>query len=111
MSDPAAAVAQVVDAPEEQRFEAHLDGALAGFVTYHRRPGRLSLIHTEVDPAFEGRGVGGALITAAVAHARAEGLALLPFCPFARDWIARHPEHLDLVPAERREAFGLPADG
>lgn len=111
MPDPAAAVVEVADAPEEGRLEARIDGALAGFVTYRRRPGRLSLVHTEVDPAFEGRGVGGALIRAAVMQARAEDLVILPFCPFARDWLARHPEHLDLVPAERREAFGLPADG
>lgn len=111
MPDPATAIVEVTDVPEEERFEALIDGALAGFVTYHRRPGQLSLVHTEVDPAFEGRGVGGALIGAAVAQARAEGVALLPFCPFARDWLARHPEHLDLVPADRREEFGLPADG
>ena len=110
MADPPSTAVTVTDAPARERFEAHVDGDLAGFLTYHHRPEHLSLVHTEVDEAFEGRGVGGALVRAAVDRASAEGLDVLPFCPFAREWLARHPEHVDLVPAARREAFGLPPD-
>jgi uncharacterized protein len=109
MADPASPPPEVADAVELERFEARIGGELAGFLAYHRRPGQLSLVHTEVDEAFEGRGIGGALVRAAVDQARAQDLAILPFCPFAREWLARHPEHVDLVPAGRREAFGLPS--
>lgn len=109
MSGPPSAAVEIADAPEERRLEARLDGALAGFLTYHRRPGQIALVHTEVGEAFAGRGVGGALVGHAVGRAREEGVAVLPFCPFTRDWIARHPEQMDLVPADRRAEFGLPA--
>ena len=37
-------------------------------------------------------GVGGRLVTAAVDRAAREGLTIVPFCPFARGWLQRHPE-------------------
>jgi hypothetical protein len=58
----------------------------------------VSLIHTEIDPARKGEGVGTLLVKAALDTARAEGLALLPYCPFVQGFIDRHREYLDLVP-------------
>jgi predicted GNAT family acetyltransferase len=49
-------------------------------------------------------------VSDALTAARADGLAVLPFCPFVRGWIEKHPGELDLVPAQYREQFGLPAD-
>jgi predicted GNAT family acetyltransferase len=93
--------------PSRDRYEARLDGELAGFAQYRERPGLIAFIHTEVDPSFEGQGVGGELVGWALDDARARGLAVLPFCPFVNSYIERHPEYVDLVPPERREAFGL----
>jgi hypothetical protein len=97
----------VVDAPERKRFELSVDGELAGFLIYRLRPGLLALIHTEVEDRFEGRGLGGRLARFALDQARAEGLAVLPFCPFVNEWMERHREYVDLVPAEYRPNFGL----
>ncbi len=97
----------VVDAPERKRFEATVDGEVAGFLIYRRRPGLLALIHTEVEDRFEGRGLGGRLARFALDQARAEGLAVLPFCPFVNAWMKRHREYVDLVPAEYRANFDL----
>lgn len=97
----------VTNAPSEHRYEARIDDELAGFVQYRERPGLIAFIHTEVEPRFEGQGVGGTLAKAALEDARARGLAVLPFCPFVNGYIARHPEFVDLVPAEHRERFGL----
>ena len=80
----------VVDNDEARQLELSLDGAL-GFLTYRVVGPRLVLIHTEVPDALEGRGVGGALVRAAVARAAAENLTLVPKCPFARAWLERHP--------------------
>ncbi len=99
--------ATVTDAPERSRFEAVVDGSPAGFVAYRTRPGEITFTHTEVDDAFAGQGVGGALARAALDAARARGLAVLPRCPFVRSWIAKHPEYVELVPAARRASFGL----
>jgi predicted GNAT family acetyltransferase len=97
----------VRDNPDEQRYEIVVDGQLGGFVQYRSRPGLLALIHTEIDEAFEGRGLGGTLVAATLDSARERGLAVLPFCPFVNDYILRHPEYTDLVPADQREAFAL----
>ena len=88
-----------------------MDGQLAGFAVYRRRPGLIAFIHTEIEPAFEGQGLAGRLISAALEAARRETLAVLPFCPFVRDYIERHPEQLDLVPGQFRAQFGLPVAG
>ena len=54
-----------------------------------------------------GEGLGGQLVRAALDSARAEGLSVLPFCPFVRGYIEGHPEYVDLVPADQRKEFGL----
>lgn len=97
----------VIDAPERKRFEASVDGELAGFLVYRLRPGLLALIHTEVEERFEGHGLGGRLARFALDQAREQGLAVLPFCPFVNDWMKRHREYVDLVPAGYRANFDL----
>jgi predicted GNAT family acetyltransferase len=105
----AAAEYTVLDVPGRQRFEIREGDRLAGFTEYRRLGGLIALIHTEVDPAYEGKGVASRLISSALDTARQEGLAVLPFCPFVRGYIARHPDdYLDLVPAEQRRHFALP---
>lgn len=97
----------VTDAAERERYEAHVEGALAGILQYRRRPALIALVHTEVLPAFEGQGIGGALARFALDDARAGGIAVLPFCPFVNAYIQRHPEYAELVPESLREKFGL----
>jgi predicted GNAT family acetyltransferase len=89
------------------RLEMLVGGRRAGYVAYRRRPGAIAFTHTEIEPAFEGKGLGGTLVREALSRARAEGLAVLPFCPFVRSYIERHPDQLDLVPEDRREEFEL----
>jgi uncharacterized protein len=97
----------VSDSPERKRFEVSVDGKLAGFLVYRAREGLLALIHTEVDERFEGQGLGGRLARFALDQARERGVAVLPFCPFVNDWMKRHREYTDLVPAQFRGEFEL----
>lgn len=84
--------------PEKSRYEAHLDGGLAGFAEYQLAEKLIVFTHTEVDPAYEGRGVGGALARFALDDVRTQGgRAVLPLCPFIKAWIAKHPDYADLV--------------
>ena len=101
----------IVDVPDRSRFEVLVDGERAGFTEYRRRPGVIAFVHTEIEPRFEGRGLASELAASALATARSGGLAVLPFCPFVRGYIARHPEYTDLVPADLRPEFHLTADG
>ncbi len=90
---------EVVDNSDENRFEARLDGSLAGVLYYSKRPGRLVLVHTEVFDEFEGHGVGGRLVAGALDLIRARGLKVTALCPFAAAYLEKHPEYADLVAA------------
>jgi predicted GNAT family acetyltransferase len=87
----------VTDAADRQRFEAHDDGKLAGFAAYIRTSDLVVYPHTEVEPAFEGKGVGGALARAALDDARDRKLRVLVTCPFISGWMLRHPEYAELA--------------
>ena len=100
---------RVVDEPERSRFEIRVDGDVAGFTEYRRRPGLIAFIHTLIDPRFEGRGLASQLVRTALSEARSDGLSVLPFCPFVRSYIAGHTEYLDVVPEDMRAKFDLPA--
>ncbi len=81
----------VVDNESASRFEVTVDGHLAE-LDYARSGGRLVLVRTLVPDELEGRGVGGALVRAAVESAAQRGLVVVPDCPFARAWLERHPD-------------------
>ncbi|MFT7836060.1 GNAT family N-acetyltransferase [Saccharothrix sp. BKS2] len=88
---------EVHDVPDEKHFAAVVDGVPAGRAEYLRTAGLIVFTHTEVDPAFEGKGVGSALARAALDQARAWELPVMPQCPFIASYIARHPEYVDIV--------------
>ena len=100
----------VADVPTRQRFEIRAGDELAGFTEYRRSRGLIAFLHTEVASEFQGHGVASRLISAVLDTARNQHLTVLPFCPFVRGYIAKHPDdYLDLVPADLREHFELPA--
>ena len=100
---------EVVDRPETDRYELLADGKAAGFVEYKLSPGEIMFIHTEIDEAYEGKGLGSVLVRHVLDDARERGLAVLPLCPFVREWITRNEDYLDLVPAKARQKYHLPA--
>jgi predicted GNAT family acetyltransferase len=108
MAGPSVADIQVVDVPDRSRFEIRVDGEVAGFAEYRRRPGLIAFVHTLMDPRFEGQGLASQLVRTALSDARSDGLIVLPFCPFVRAYITRHSEYLDLVPQDMRDQFDLP---
>jgi len=87
----------VTDASDRERYEAHLDTALAGILEYKVKGDRIALIHTEVPPAFEGHGVAAAITRFALDDARRRGLRVLALCPYVRRYLETHPENLDIV--------------
>lgn len=96
----------VVDNPEESRYEARIGDELAGLTVYETAPGRVIVVHTEVEPQFEGRGVGSRLAAAVLDDLRARGLGVTPRCPFVAAFIRHHPEYADMVVKENRSDGG-----
>ncbi|RAY12381.1 GNAT family N-acetyltransferase [Actinomadura craniellae] len=89
---------EITNNAAENRFEIRVDGALAGFAEYRVRPGnRVVFTHTEVDGAYEGKGVGSALARGALDAVRADGGKVTPLCPFIKSYMDRHPEYADLL--------------
>jgi predicted GNAT family acetyltransferase len=87
----------VADVPPRHRYEARAGGRLAGHLQYRLEGRVMTLVHTEVESAYEGKGVGGGLIRGTLDDIRARNLSVVPVCPFARSWIERHPDYADLV--------------
>ena len=89
---------EVKDNVGEHRYEAWLDGELAGIAVYGATEHAVVFLHTEVLPAFEGKGIGGALARGALDDVRAHGTrGVVPLCPFIKGWLEKHPDYDDLV--------------
>ena len=83
------------------RFETTIDGELCR-VDYRRVADTLHIMHTEVPPPLQGRGVAGSLVAATLDFAEGNRLKVTPHCAFARDYMRRHPETQSLLSAGAR---------
>jgi uncharacterized protein len=83
--------------PEAGVFRASVDGRAAGIVAYRQDGDVYDLLHTEVDDAFEGQGVGSELVHQVLGEIRAAGARVRPSCPFVRRYVQRHPDEADVV--------------
>lgn len=88
---------EITKVPEAGRYEAHKGEELAGFAEFTQTESLVVFTHTEVMPAFEGQGVGSTLARHSLDDVRAQGLQVLPLCPFYKGWIGKHPEYQDLL--------------
>lgn len=93
---------EVRDNAAAQQYEAHAAGHTA-IIEYERAGDRITLIHTEVPRELEGHGLAARMAKFALDDARAQGLTVIPSCPYIQSYIRRHQEYADLVPPERRE--------
>lgn len=84
---------------EAQRFELVVDG-LRALLAYHRFPGRIVLVHTEVPQPLERHGLAAKLSRAALDFARVHDLQVVPLCSYASSFIQKHPEYQDLVSSD-----------
>ncbi len=88
---------QVEDNLGASRYEASRDGELAGFAEYRLADGVITFTHTEIESAFEGQGIGSALVRSALDDVRGRELRVVPLCPFVKGWIGKHPDYADLL--------------
>ena len=81
---------------ELHRFEFDAEGGTA--LAFYRLNGDvMAITHTEVPAAVRGRGIGSQMMRAVLGDVRAQGLKVVPRCPFVADYIGRNPEFADLL--------------
>lgn len=87
----------VADNPARRRFEILVDGGLAGFTAYRVRDGLVVFTHTEIDAAFQGKGIGAQLAAGALDQVRERGEKIVAECPFIAAYVKKHAEYQDLL--------------
>ncbi len=79
-------------------FEAFFDGKHAGLMTYTWAGNDKFIIdHTEVEPAYNGKGVGKEMVLSAVDFARKNHIKIIPLCPFAKATFQRNEDLQDVL--------------
>lgn len=78
-------------------FKAMEDGSKAGEMTYSRRGETIVIEHTEVDPKFQGKGVGKQLVKEAVNFSRKNNVKISPECSYAKKVLTRGEEFKDVL--------------
>jgi predicted GNAT family acetyltransferase len=96
MQHTEAARIEVVERPATGRFELDFPGGQA-FAVYRSDGDRIVVTHTEVPPAFNGRGLGSQLAEGIFRIARASGRRVVPRCSFVAAWARRHPDYGDVL--------------
>jgi predicted GNAT family acetyltransferase len=90
----------VTNAPDKHRYEIYAGDVLAGFAEYTLEDGTVVFTHTEVEPQFEGEGIGSTLIRDALEDVRRQGRQVVPMCKFVAEYIEKHRDDFgDLVTA------------
>ena len=86
----------IVNNKAQHRYELTVEGHLAA-TYYEIADGVITFIHTEVPAELGGKGVGSKLVQGALDQVRAEGLKVIPQCPFVKAYIGKHAEYADLL--------------
>jgi uncharacterized protein len=80
------------------KFQALENGTQIGLMTYSiAGEDKIIIDHTEVIPAYNGKGIGKKLVVKAVEFARKNNIKILPLCPFARGVFARNKDLRDVL--------------
>ena len=88
---------EVRDHPAALQYEVSVDGQPAGVIRYTLEGDVVTLVHTEVETKYEGRGVGAELVKGALDDLRARGKRIVPLCEYVLAYLERHDEYRDLV--------------
>ena len=79
-------------------LEAYIDGQKAGLMTYTwAGEERFIIDHTEVEEAYNGKGVGKEMLIKAVEFARENNKKIIPLCPFAKATFQKNADLQDVL--------------
>jgi uncharacterized protein len=80
-------------ATERSRYEAVIDGDVAGYADYSEDAHTVVFPHVEVMATWQGQGIASDLVRQAFDEVIASGKTITPVCPFAVGFVKRHPEY------------------
>lgn len=72
------------------QYELRIDGELAAIAAYRLEGNAVRFTHTQVQPQFEGQGLGSKLAALALDDVRSSGRKAVPQCPFIAKFIEKH---------------------
>jgi predicted GNAT family acetyltransferase len=99
----------VIHVAETQRYELRAGDELLGYVDYRPAGDSVIVAHTEIAEAHEGEGLGGTLVRGVFEQIAAGGRTVIPICPFAAAYVARHPQLVEHVAPSWRGRFPAPS--
>ena len=89
---------KVIHNEAERRYEIWLGDERVGLADYSVRPGEIHFVHTEVDPAHQGKNLAAILMRETLADVRSAGNAkVVPVCSYVVRYMEKHPETQDLL--------------
>ncbi|MBI3689274.1 MAG: N-acetyltransferase [Mycolicibacterium aromaticivorans] len=89
--------AEATVAAGKDQFTIAVDGKQVGVADYVDHDGQRMFHHTEVENAFEGRGLASIMVGEALAATRDAGLRIVAVCPMVAKYIEKHPEFADVT--------------
>ena len=81
------------------RYVLRSSGETVGLIEYRQDGDVLELLHTEVLPQGQGKGIGTVLVRQVLDEIRSHDRRIVPSCPFVARFIEEHPDYADLVAA------------
>jgi predicted GNAT family acetyltransferase len=82
---------------EEDKYTIAVDGKTVGLAEFADRGDQRVFYHTEIDPAFGGRGLASILVEEALSAAKDAGKSVVPVCSMVVTVLKKHPEFDDIT--------------
>lgn len=87
---PEAAIAQLVEDTKQGLFKINFPNGAVGLIEFRRNGHVLDLLHTEIDQANRGQGLGGWMMELVLEEIERQGLKVRPVCTYARNYLDRY---------------------
>ncbi|TAM62941.1 GNAT family N-acetyltransferase [Mycobacterium sp.] len=82
---------------QDGKYTIAVEGKTVGFADFVDRGDQRVFHHTEIDPAYGGRGLATILVEEALNEARDEGKRIVPVCSMIGTVLKKHPEFDDIT--------------
>ena len=89
--------AQTTVSKEDGRYSIAVEGVTAGLADFADRDNQRVFYHTEIDPAYGGRGLATILVEEALEDVRDAGKRVVPVCSMVVTVLKKHPEFDDIT--------------